>query len=180
MSDATQKRRRWFQFRLRTLLIAIVVLSLPLSWVGVIIQRARNQMKAVRAIQTVGGEVRYNYRRAYVSSNEWDSLSSCAAPPQWMRALVGNEFSVAVCNCCYGLDANWVELEEINDKQMLCLLKCSTLEYLCIRDSQVTDRGLERLRELRNLKLLVLYGTQVTPEGVKRLQEALPNCQINY
>ncbi len=38
MSD--QKRRRWLQFRLRTLLIAILVLSLPLSWFAARMERA--------------------------------------------------------------------------------------------------------------------------------------------
>ena len=34
MDMDSKPRRRWWQFKLRTLLIAVVVLSIPLAWVG--------------------------------------------------------------------------------------------------------------------------------------------------
>ena len=45
---------------------------------------------------------------------------------------------------------------------------------------QVTDSGLGHLKGLSSLEFLDLRDTQVTPEGVQKLQEALPECQIEY
>ena len=61
---AQAKRRRWFQFRLRTLLTAVLVLSLPLSCFAVRMDRARRQREAVEAIKHIGGEVWYDYQAA--------------------------------------------------------------------------------------------------------------------
>ena len=166
-------KRRWFQFKLRTLLMVVLVLSLPLSWFAVRMEKARRQVEAAMVIQRLGGDVRYNY------DLRWARWSS-ADPPDSMRRLVGNELALAVCNCCYGLNINWVECEEISDEQMSCLTKLDTLEYLCLEDCRITDRGLKHLMEAQSLRYAELYGTQVTPEGVKRLQEALPNCMIVY
>ena len=51
------KRRRWFQFRLRTLLIAILLLSLPLSWFAVRLNKVRKQELTIKEIYRLGGVV---------------------------------------------------------------------------------------------------------------------------
>ena len=33
-ADPTKSKRRWFQFRLRALLIAVAVVAVPMAWVG--------------------------------------------------------------------------------------------------------------------------------------------------
>ena len=68
-----KERRRWFQFRLRTLLIAILVLSLPLSWFAVRLARERRQREAVEAIERLGG---------------WAGESTEPSAPKWVRAFV--------------------------------------------------------------------------------------------
>lgn len=55
VGDCNTQRLRWFQFRLRTLLVAILLLSLPLSWFGWRLEEARRQRKAVEAIRQMGG-----------------------------------------------------------------------------------------------------------------------------
>jgi hypothetical protein len=57
MIEELPKRRRWLQFRLRTLLIAVLVLSLPLSWFAVRRERARRQRAT---IESLGGRVSYD------------------------------------------------------------------------------------------------------------------------
>jgi hypothetical protein len=53
------RRRRWFQFRLRTVLLGTVVLCLPLGWLSVKLERTRRQRRAVSAITNAGGFVWY-------------------------------------------------------------------------------------------------------------------------
>jgi hypothetical protein len=55
MSEMAKPKRRWFQFGLRTLLIAFLVLSLPFSWFAVRMESTRKQREAVEAIRKAGG-----------------------------------------------------------------------------------------------------------------------------
>jgi uncharacterized protein with PhoU and TrkA domain len=55
------------------------------------------------------------------------------------------------------------------------------LIHLDLRDTAVTDAGIERFIELRlfsSLRLLRLTGSRVTNEGHRKLRAALPNTTI--
>ena len=65
--------RRYLTFSLRTLFILLTVLAV---WLGVIVNRAREQREAVRAIEALGGTV--DYERTAV--------------PKWLRQLIGDEY----------------------------------------------------------------------------------------
>ncbi len=180
----TPDRRRWFQFRLRTLLIAVLVLSLPLSWFAVRMERARRQKEAVRAIERLNGRVMYRVKVPF---------------PKSLHRLLGHDFFDTVA----GVDFNTTEvtdsgLEHLRkldtDSLQILSLNCpqitdagldhvqhlTNLEYLGISNSRITDTGLVRLKGLTNLAALIITDTRVTPEGVQKLQEALPNCEIEY
>lgn len=61
----TEKRkRRWLQFSLTTLFLAVLLLSLPLSWLVVRMERARRRTEAVERITELGGSVSYDYTQA--------------------------------------------------------------------------------------------------------------------
>lgn len=60
-STATS-RRRWLQFRLRTLLLVTAVLCVPLAWVGVRMNQKRQERAVIAEIERLGGEVRYDWQ----------------------------------------------------------------------------------------------------------------------
>jgi hypothetical protein len=53
------------------------------------------------------------------------------------------------------------------------------LTWLCIRDTDVSDRGINNLARLTRLRALYLERTRVTPAGVRSLQHSLPECTIH-
>ena len=83
-------------------MIAILVLSLPLSWFGVRMQRARRQREAVEAIQEVAYFVLYEHQvvsREIFTFAEGDkvslpvySLDKRLAKPLWLKRLLGDDF----------------------------------------------------------------------------------------
>ncbi len=177
-------KRRWYQFSLRTLLVFGLLVSICMSWLAVKLHRGRKQRKAVEAIERLGGEVCYGYE---FPVNSWKRKPQASA---WLKVLVGDDLSRDVIHA-FGLDANHVVVKHVSHDNITCLSRLTTLEYLCIDSTQISDRELERLQRLKNLRMLSLgdiifttHGTfgrvAVNPEAVKKLEEALPECHILY
>ena len=66
----------------------------------------------------------------------------------------------------------------ITDSGMEALTALSSLQTLYLSNTQVTDDGLEILSGLNTLERVYLDGTLVTDAGVREMQAALPGCWI--
>jgi len=78
------KSRRWrLQYSLRTFFVLLMAAGV---WLGVVVNRAREQCEAVKAIQGMGGFVLYNWH--------FDGPSPAERPhgPAWLQRLVGEHF----------------------------------------------------------------------------------------
>ena len=139
MTTKPPQRRRWFQFRLRTLLIAILVLSLPLSWFGARLQKARRQREAVEAIERLGGRVMYDWETSFQRPNG----------PSWLRPLLGSDFfdKVRLVNL---MDAR------VTDAEVNHIRSFAGLEVLDLSNNDISDTGLENLSRLTILEYLDL------------------------
>ncbi len=137
MNEAAKPYRRWYQFSLRTLLVAFMVLGVPLSWFAARMERTRKQRKAVEAIQRLGGSVEYD--------RHMPSLT-------WLRCWLGNDFfdeveTVDVLNI------------QITDAGLEHLDGLTNLKRLSLDGTRITDGGLEHFRGLTNLQELNLLGS---------------------
>jgi hypothetical protein len=56
--------------------------------------------------------------------------------------------------------------------------KLSGLHILMLKNTAVSDAGLEQLKDHSILHMLVLSGTKVTDAGVLKLQQSLPKLRI--
>lgn len=54
------KPRRWFRFRLRTLLVMVTLLTVPLGWVGWELDQRRREKKVVAWVEEMGGIVHFH------------------------------------------------------------------------------------------------------------------------
>ena len=89
----TRPKGRWCQFSLRTVFIAVLLLSLPLSWVATKMERARRQKKAVELIRTSGGLVIYAHEDIPITGGRPHVVEPQELPgPAWLRGLVGEDF----------------------------------------------------------------------------------------
>jgi hypothetical protein len=57
-------RRRWYQFRLSTLLIVVTLLALPCGYFATKVEQARRQRVGIETIRGLGGSVHYDYEVA--------------------------------------------------------------------------------------------------------------------
>jgi hypothetical protein len=78
-------RRRWFQFRLRTLLMLMLVISCGLGWFAYHLQLARNRERAVAECSAAGVYV-YQYEPTAAGKvlRRWPALD------QWVQATFGD------------------------------------------------------------------------------------------
>ena len=105
MSNAKSTKLRWYQYRLRTLLLVVLLMSLPLSWLAVKMDRVKKERKAVAEIVTLGGRVEYDYqlqhRRLHSGVRNLRSMRDLPKPakppgPMWLRKVLGDDFFATV------------------------------------------------------------------------------------
>lgn len=181
-----QPRRRWFRYSLRTLLLAMVAVSVGMGWLAARMKEAQRQRAAVAAIVSLSGLV--------IFDDQPDDLTAAPAAssvPGWLRRLLGDDFFRTAVHVVAFNDATMEAVRDLPDIRRLDFVGSpatdaglvhvswlSRLESLNLSDTQITDAGLEHLHGLTRLRELCLRGTSVTNEGVKRLQQALPDCRI--
>src|SRR6185437_6075263 len=96
------RSRRYLTFSLRTLFVVTTALAV---WLGVIVNRAREQREAVKAIETLTGRVQYDWQpkaveviltaKGFEGVKGWRQVNaSNTAPdaPEWLRRLLGDEY----------------------------------------------------------------------------------------
>ncbi len=145
--------RRQFQFGIRSLLLLVVVIALPCSWLAVEMKEAREQREAVDVVYKVGG------------SANWDGELEITYEPVWLRHVVGDDFFGTV------LQVDIVR-STVSDAELGTI--CKRLPHIEVLDlfssGQITDAGLEHLRGLPQLHRLEIGETQVSDAGLKALK----------
>ena len=152
--------RRWFQLSLRTAFVAMTALAV---WLGIVVNRAREQREAVKAIEALTGRVQYDWQpnmvevtltaKGFEGVKGWRQVNaSNTAPdaPEWLRRLLGDEY--------------FQEVEEID------------FPYSSLPSKKVITKTIPILRRLRALKVISLRRAS---SGVEReLMDALPGCKV--
>jgi hypothetical protein len=181
-------RRRWLQFSLRTLMVLMLLISVPLGWLAFKMRQATEQRAVVRQIEELGGTA--------VHCGQFEPLEKWPPRvPSWLLNALGDDFFrtinyVALCGSKV-TDAELVRLRalpqlrslylrgsQVTDAGLVCLPGLTRLEELSLANTRVSDAGLTHLRALTQLRTVNLRNTQVTDAGVAELQKALPNCKI--
>jgi len=151
--------RRWFRFRLRTLLIVVTVLSVPLGWVGWMLGEVRRERATKTWVEEKGGRVHILSGTTGDERSWWKKNTD-----KWFRERV---WAVRLSNTQVSDLSPLAELKnlerlqfsntQVSDLSPLAELK--NLEWLSL-SSQVSD--LSPLAELKSLKRLYFSNTQVS------------------
>lgn len=161
-------KRRWFQYRVRTILILMTVFAI---WLSINVKHVREQKRAVHAILKVGGQVTYLHERE----------SKPHAPgPAWLRRILSDDWfqrvDIVTFHGAYSLtDADAECLSglksvrrldfsdtQIGDRTLAIAGKMPRLRHIYLMNTKVTEAGLEHLRGLDNLSMLDLQATPVS------------------
>jgi hypothetical protein len=176
-ADPPKRKRRWFQFSLRSLLIFTLICAIASAWLGREIERKRKEREAVAAIVKLGGRARYDYQL----------LDAKPTGPNWLRMLLGenslNEVAevdlVGAGSADDGLEnvkglmqlyVAYLDRTNVTDAGLRNLAGLTQLEVLYLDEIEVTDAGLCHLSRLIRLRDLRLCETNITDAGLRNLK----------
>ncbi|MGY8749496.1 MAG: leucine-rich repeat domain-containing protein [Pirellulales bacterium] len=193
-------KRRWFQLRLRTLLVLVTLASVAFGWVGWELDRRRREKEVVAWVEKMGGQV---YFHSPINERSWweKRTDNWFGVMVWKVAFVGRPVGRPVSDLkplvgLKKLEVLVLYITDVSDLSPLAGLK--NLEKLCITSTPVSDlSSLEKLKNLetlklndtavkdltqfavlKNLKTLVLRPMQLNQEQVQKIETALPDCDI--
>ena len=205
-AEPAKRKRSWFQFSLRTLLIFTLICAVACAWLARKIDQKRKEREAMVELGKLGGHILYDanpsgpdWLQKFLGENyfseanqllfDWGETKITDAGLANLKRLTKLQFlRFAATNVT---DAGLEHLTGLTELQSLYLdetnitdaglghVKALTqLQWLSLGGTKVTDAGLVNLKALTRLQTLVLSRTRITDAGVKDLQEALPNCKI--
>ena len=170
-------RRRWLRFSLRTMMLLVAVVAVPLAGK---FNRVRNQRAVVAEVADLNGQVIYDYQLGFKEP----ARQTVEPPgPRWLRELLGDDFfatvaridieDVPVTGATLALIATLPDLQQlgltsnqINVTGLRHLAKLNKLEGLGLQSTSITDSSLAHLAELKGLKYLTLEGSLITDSGL--------------
>jgi hypothetical protein len=179
--------RRLFQFRLRTLLLAVLRSASRWGWY---VRRVELQRQSIVAIQQAGGSVNYDYE--LVGKRTISSISKSTPTgrtsrdiwwvPESLRARLGDDYfhGIEYAGIAAGKTFDTAVLSRLADfRSCECFawkgwtttiwwpLRLTQLRGLVIAEaSGITDEGIAELAELRKLEMIALHGPRVTDSSL--------------
>lgn len=160
MQTTVPSAKKWWQISLRTLLLSITAICILLA---LVLGRARDQQKAVRAIEKVYGRVYYDY---HLMENGQIEDRPATWVPQWLsRGLAKHVVHPVV----------YVDLDSelVTDATLAEVAKLRHLKILHIANTSITNDGLRVLQALPELRVVTLNTEGITDEAM----EHLATCQ---
>src|SRR5262249_13396781 len=162
--SASRRMRKLLRFSMRTMIVLVLVFGGGMGW---LVRSARIQRTAAAAVESVGGQVMYDW--------EWNKSKGYTGitdrVPWWVAALVGVDYFGHISSIW--LYAPWTDI----DTALATVGRLTQLEQLVVNGSKLTDHGLARLKDLTSLSRLDLDYTKITDGGMAHL-EGLKNLSV--
>ncbi len=160
---------RWrFQFSIRSLLVMVVVVAVPCSWLAVEIKKARQQEEAANGIPVVGGEVSYDWE-VDVAGNPLPNAEPSG--PAWLRNLLGRDFFARVISADINVPVQRVGPSPYVTVGVEHLDGLPHLRRLNINETKLTDAEIQHLQGLTQLRELNLSYVEIPESGLRVIGE---------
>jgi len=177
-----RKRRHWFRFSLRTLLIFMALLSIGLALIVRPIHRMVERQHAVvrlqeagvsvscqsGGIQTILGDFSLTWLGEHFGDVSFFNVELIALPPEVDHSLIR---LLALFPETQGL---MVTTAEFSDADLKYILPMRDLEMVDFIGAPITDEGVAQLAKLKKINYVSLIASDVTNEALDVIAQ-LPN-----
>ena len=146
---------RWrFQFSIRSLLVLVVAVALPCSWLAVEMKKAEKQRSAAEEIARFKGDDRWPVLgkieyRWQVDEEGAFSPEQPPPEPEWLLKLLGTDFFEEIV-------AVNVSTFAVTNDGMEHFTGLHQLRELHLQETKITDAGLDHIKDLTRLRVLFL------------------------
>jgi Leucine Rich Repeat (LRR) protein len=168
-NEPVKRKRRWLQFRLRTLLLVLLALNGVFGWFAYKLKQANEQRKVVEAVRKMHGQVFYSYSSSFFGTGKPDS----APVPAWLVSMLGDDFWGNVRR------VDIYHNPEITGEKLECLAGFKQLASLALWNDRLTDADLAHPIGLSRLVSLNLGGNRITDAGLHQLVESSQLTSLN-
>jgi hypothetical protein len=135
-----KRKRRWYQFSLRTLLVTTTVASVAMAWLAHERKEVRKREAAIAAITKLGGRIEFDRSQPF--------------RPLWLRPLLGDRSAGEVVTVV--LDG-----DQVTDSGLIHLAGLTKLRRVKLDRTKVTGAGLVHLAARTKLEGLSLNKTTI-------------------
>jgi hypothetical protein len=159
-AEPPKRKCRWYQFSLRSLLLAVTACAIWLGWYA---NRVHRQHAAVLAVLDLGGTVAYDYQIVETQGGRFMFYPNAVpAWPGWVVAAFGvdsvqNVVSVGIMN------------GRATDETLKLIGRIPSIRSVSLKGGNVTNRGVAYLSDLSDLHALGLWKTRVGDGGLQCL-----------
>jgi hypothetical protein len=196
--DATETRPAsprfsWFRYRLRTLLVLMLLASVGMSWLGVQLRTKRKEMATVTAILELGGRVGYDAPPVGGGKRKANAPSPV---PQWAQRLLRGDIFARVASVGIngedilvpglkveyeasvnrGVKANSQAATALGSlascPDLTLLASLSRLQYLKLTHLRLGEQEVRQLTQIESLTHLVFNSCAIDEAGLKELTKA--------
>lgn len=151
------RRRRWFQYSLRSLFLLTTVVAV---WLGFETQSARQREWVIARVSELGGRVIVCYEPGHTEEPRG---------PEWFRGFMGSGYFARIVDIDLSgretLDEDLAAIGDLPELMGLNLIDCS----------RITDAGLKSLKtpKLFSLDLGTMYHAEyhITPDGIRSVRD---------
>ncbi len=177
---APKRKRRWFQFSVRTLMIFTLICAVVCAWVGHRMRQKRREREIVDAILNDGGFATYDYK---YDADEHFIANGEPSAPMWLRKLLGDDFFCEVDSVSFLVKdpgPRWLKAVGIDEEKFRIPAVTTGLPHLeelaCLRQLNLTERTLTdadmtHLKDLSRLQYLGLRDTGVGDAGLVNVKD---------
>ena len=137
-----------------------VTVAIPFSWLAVEMKKVMIQQNAVSALRQHGYNLWYDFHFPMGISQRWAGERAKPSLPQWMTAILGEDFFCEVLFVSGG-GGSFSETDLISIRQF------PHLERLFLSHSAISDFQLKLLSDRTSLEFLLLNYTNVSDEGLQ-------------
>lgn len=176
-TQTCRPRRRWCQFSLRSLMIALTLATVGFGWVHFMRQRAQTNRQRVAATAAAVGAIEKVDGSLLIADYKRRS-------PTWLEEFFDDPGSVDDPVRVFKVrfvslsDDNFTD-DKLTDADLKPLEELTTITELHLSSDKLTDAGLEHLKNLSHLESLGLVNGTFTDAGIEHLKD-LTNLRVLY
>jgi Leucine Rich repeats (2 copies) len=168
MTNPPSTRRRWLRFRLRTLLIVIALVAVPLAWIAKERRQSAHEQqlaaefleKKYHRVELGGPYDSWRLRLEGKPQGKWRDLARQVLGERIYKAEpIGSGFN-DLTPFAQLTNLQWLSVNSANVYDLKPLADLSTLEVLNVRSSKVVD--LTPVAGLRNVTWLRMQNTRIS------------------